>query len=78
VRLTGGSAGAQRLIFGLETFPFAFGVIPEAKELSAEIDVDYRQKLFGNYRIIYRVEADRVIVMRVVHGARLLARSMFD
>jgi plasmid stabilization system protein ParE len=66
-------AGVERLIAALGTFPFAFEIIPEAKELS----VDYRQKLFGSYRIIYVVKENRVIIMRVIHAARLLDPSMF-
>jgi plasmid stabilization system protein ParE len=57
----------------LETFPLAFEVIPESKGWG----IEYRQKLFGNYRIIYRVDDERVIVLRVIHGARLLDLSMF-
>jgi plasmid stabilization system protein ParE len=53
--------------------PLANAVIPEA----AELGVDYREKLFGNYRIIYRVSGDAVIVLRVIHGARLLDLSFF-
>jgi hypothetical protein len=48
-------------------------VIPEA----AELGVDYRHKLFGSYRIIYRVAGGKVIVLRVNHAARLLDLSFF-
>jgi toxin ParE1/3/4 len=64
----------ERLINRLESFPFAHEVIPEA----AELGVKYRHRLFGKYRIIYRVENDRVIILRVIHGARLLHLSMFS
>lgn len=57
----------------LETMPRAHAIIPEASELG----VDYREKLFGKYRIIYRISVDRVIVLRVIHGARLLDLSLF-
>jgi plasmid stabilization system protein ParE len=63
----------ERLIAALEAFPRAYEVIPEAQELG----VKYRHKLLGNYRIVYRVESDRVIVLRVIHGARLLDRTIF-
>jgi toxin ParE1/3/4 len=63
----------ERLIARLETFPQAFELIPEASEIGA----DYRHKFFGNYRIIYRITGDRVIIVRVIHGARLLLPSMF-
>lgn len=61
----------ERAIQKLERFPFAYEVIPEAKELGRE----YRHKLLGNYRVIYRVADSRVIIMRVFHGARLLDQS---
>ena len=64
----------ERLILALESFPLAFEVIPEAKMLG----VPLRQKLCGHYRIIYRVENDDVMVLRVIHGARLLDRSLFE
>jgi toxin ParE1/3/4 len=66
-------AQVERMILRLETFPFAHEVVPEA----ADLGIDYRHNVFGNYRIIYRVESDRVIVLRVIHGARLLDQSMF-
>jgi hypothetical protein len=61
------------MIARLETFPFAHEVIPEG----ADLGVSYRHKLFGNYRIIYQVEGDQVIALRVIHGARLLDQSLF-
>lgn len=29
-----------------------------------------RRRVFGDYLILYRVEADRVVVIHIVHGAR--------
>jgi plasmid stabilization system protein ParE len=51
--------------------PLRHEVIPEARE----IGVEYRHTLSGPYRTIYRVEKERVIVVRVIHGARLLDPS---
>jgi plasmid stabilization system protein ParE len=64
----------RALILRLETLPFAFEVIPEA----AELGVRCRHKLFGNYRIVYRVDEDRVLIVRVIHGAQLLDRATFE
>lgn len=36
---------------------------------------DLRERLFQNYRIVYRVSNDRVAVVTIVHGARLLPRT---
>src|SRR4051794_582679 len=33
----------------------------------------YRQLIQGNYRIIYRLQADDVLIVAVYHAARLLA-----
>ena len=34
------------------------------------VSFDVRQKLSGNYRILFTIEADRVIVLHVRHAAR--------
>lgn len=52
----------------LETVPLRGAVIPE----SADLGVEYRHLIHGRYRTIYRVEDDRVLVLRVIHGAQLL------
>jgi toxin ParE1/3/4 len=35
-------------------------------------DESYRQRLIYDYRLIYRVRADRVEILAVIHGARRL------
>ncbi|HZL90298.1 MAG TPA: type II toxin-antitoxin system RelE/ParE family toxin [Pirellulaceae bacterium] len=62
----------EQRILKLETFPKRYEVIPEA----VEFGVEYRHAIEGNYRIIYRIEGLRVIVIRVFHAARLLDLSM--
>jgi len=37
-----------------------------------------REVLKGNYRVIYRVEEFRVVVLTVYHGARLLRAEALD
>ncbi|MBI5500274.1 MAG: type II toxin-antitoxin system RelE/ParE family toxin [Deltaproteobacteria bacterium] len=61
-------AAVTRQLASLESFPLRGAVIPEARFLGAE----YRQLLYGSYRTIYRVEDDRGLVVRVLHGARNL------
>jgi plasmid stabilization system protein ParE len=61
---------AERIIEAtesLQSLPLRGRMVPEA---GAE---DIRELLFGNYRIIYRVEPTRVLVMTVIHAARNLA-----
>lgn len=52
----------------LATFPFMGRQVPEFPHLP------YREILVGNYRILYRVteKRNRILVMAVVHGRRLL------
>lgn len=49
--------------------PESGGIVPEYN--STEI----REVLEGSYRIIYRLRADRIDVVAVVHGARLLPNA---
>ena len=50
----------------LSTFPFAGRVVPEFG------DDTLREWFVYSYRLIYRVENDRVTVATIVHGKRLL------
>jgi toxin ParE1/3/4 len=52
----------------LESLPLRGPVIPEAALLGS----DLRHLVYRDYRTIYRVEGERVIILRVIHGARLL------
>ena len=51
----------------LEQFPERCPNIPENRILGTS----YRHLLYGKYRTIFKATASRVIVMRVIHGARL-------
>ena len=50
----------------LESFPNSGRVVPEIGEPS------FREILFGDYRIVYRIRQDVAEVLTVYHGARLL------
>ena len=63
-----------RQIDSLEQFPLRCPVIPESRELGRE----YRHIIYGNYRTIFRIDGSRVIIMRVIHGARLLSLEIFE
>ena len=52
----------------LEIFPLRCPNIPENELLGT----NYRHFLYGNYRIIFKIIDSRVIILRVVHMARLL------
>ena len=64
----------ERQIESLEKFPLRCSIIPEAQELGKT----YRHMLYGNYRTVFKVEGAKVIIMRVIHGARLLNLKVFE
>ncbi len=58
----------------LERFPERCARVPESRLLGER----YRHLLIGPYRAILKIAGDRVIVMRVLHGARLLDTKMLE
>ena len=56
----------QKAVSNLAEFASLGRQVPEFPHLP------YREVLVGNYRVIYREEEKRVLVMSVVHGRRLL------
>ena len=56
----------------LEIFPLRCPIAPENELLGTS----YRHLLYGKYRIIFRIIDSRVIIMRVLHTARLLDTEM--
>lgn len=46
---------------------------PEIGRIVPEIGNDrFREILYGNYRIIYRIEAERISVLTIRHGKQIL------
>lgn len=64
----------ERQIDSLETFPLRCQIIPE----SFELGVEYRHIIYGHYRTVFKVNHSRVIIMRVIHGARLMDLEIFE
>ncbi len=64
----------ERQISTLSRSPARCPIIPEAGDLGRE----YRHLLYGAYRTIFRIVGSRVIVIRVIHGARLLTFSILE
>ena len=63
----------ERIIEAVEKaarFPRIGRQLPEAD------DDAIREILYGKYRIVYRVEAERILVLMVIHGARDLTRAV--
>ena len=50
----------------LERFPRSGRIVPELG-----LD-EYRELLHGEFRIIYRVDSETVVILTVLHGRRLL------
>jgi toxin ParE1/3/4 len=48
----------------LRRFPLSGAMVPEWQ------DPSFREVISGNYRIVYRPEKKRVVVLTVIHGAR--------
>lgn len=60
---------AQRIFAAAETialFPYAGRMVPEKRE------ENLREKILGNYRMIYRIKDDVIEIVTVIHGARIL------
>ena len=58
----------------LERFAERCPLVPENELLGAA----YRHLLYGNYRTIFKMVGSRVIILRVLHGARLLDIGMLE
>ena len=58
----------ENQINSLEKYPKRCPVIPEASELG----VDYRHIIYGNYRTIFRISQNKVIILRVINASQLL------
>jgi toxin ParE1/3/4 len=58
----------------LEMFPERCPPVPENRLLGTA----YRHLLYGNYRTIFKITGARVIIMRVLHGARLLDTELLE
>lgn len=50
----------------LERFPLSGSIVPELRR------DDVRELIHGEYRIIYRIDGDRALILTVRHGRRLL------
>jgi len=60
----------MRRISELATFPEIGRIVPEFEE---EFYDKYRERIYENFRIIYRVEGTRLFVLRIVDARRLLS-----
>ena len=64
----------ERQIDSLERYPLRCPVIPESTELGKE----YRHIIYGQYRTVFRIDGSRVLILRILHSARLLSLKLFE
>lgn len=64
----------EEQIEALEQFPERCPLIPENELLGT----GYRHLIYGAYRTIFRITGKTVFIVRIIHGARLLAPSLFQ
>ncbi|VAW46007.1 Death on curing protein, Doc toxin [hydrothermal vent metagenome] len=55
-----------KIVERLEQFPKSGRIVPEIMQ------DDFREIIYGNYRIIYRLKSERVSILTVRHGRQLL------
>jgi len=58
----------EEKVASLANMPDRAPLIPE----NALLGTSYRHLVYGKYRIIFRVQGDSVLILRIIHGARLL------
>lgn len=63
----------KKQIASLRLAPERCPKVPENQILGTS----YRHLLYGSYRAIFRISGSHVIVLRVVHSARLLDTTLF-
>ncbi len=70
---------ARRMVDRITSRSKQIAAFPESGEIVPEYgDSSIREVIEGPYRIIYRIETERIAVVAVIHGARLLPESLPD
>lgn len=64
----------EEQIGNLKKFPERCPLVPENELLGTS----YRHLVYGNYRTIFKITGNRVIILRVLHGARLLDIELLE
>jgi len=58
----------EKKIYNLDTLPERFALIPE----NIFFGTNYRHLIHEKYRVIYKIDAEYVYILRVIHAAKLL------
>lgn len=64
----------EEQISTLENFPERCQLVPENELLGTA----YRHLVYGNYRTIFKIVGNRVLILRVLHGTRLLDIGLLE
>ncbi len=63
-------AALLEAVQSLESFPYRCSLAPEAASLGTEIRQLLHGRRQGIYRILFKIQGETVLVLRVRHGAR--------
>ena len=72
---TNSPENAAAFILAIEGKVLPLATMPECAPLAPEnilLGTSYRHLVHGNYRVIFRIQGDSVLVLRIIHGTRLL------
>ena len=58
------------LVKAIPTYPQTGRMVPEYNT------PDLREKIYGNYRIVYRIQPSAIEIVAICHGARQLDRAL--
>jgi len=70
-------AAADRLYDRLEARVKVLGEYPEIGTARSDIAAEARMLVEGSYLVLYRIRADDVQIVRVLHGARNIDRQLY-
>ena len=65
----------QEKIKKLKNFPEIGRIVPEFQD---DLYNKYRELIYENYRIIYKIVNDEIFIVRIIDGRRLLDSKMVD
>ena len=70
---------ARRMVDRITSRSKQIAAFPQSGEIVPEYgDSAIREVIEGPYRIVYQIETERIAVVAVIHGARLLPESLPD
>ena len=69
-------AAARRFLTDLRSFILRVATTPRAYRLREEWGGNVRAARFGNYLVVFEMEADELLVLRIANGRRHIARLL--